>query len=138
MFVTSAKQKHHPSAIPLGNLYTQPDGEVMIGMVKPYTVWPNGPKGQAPYIVAYPHCRTSNDLCDANCEFGSDSVPIKVFGTQYTINVPIITNTKALKKNDEIVCHVSRKRSNSVMDAEHHPELKGKARGKGKRAKGKR
>ena len=66
----------------------------------------------------------------------SEPVSFKVCGTQYTINVPTITNTKALKKDDEIVCHSSRKRPNSEMDAEDDPEPKAKARGKGKRSKG--
>ena len=142
VFVTSAKQKHPASAISLGNLYTQPVGEVLIGVVKPYTVWPNDPLSVRGYIVAYPHCRTSKDLYGADCEFGFDSVPIKVFNTQYKINVPIITSTKALKKDDEIVCHASRKRPNEVTDAEGHPEvavqkMRGRGSGKGRRARGK-
>jgi hypothetical protein len=98
------------SSTKLGTLF-QHGGVAINGYVKSCLRYPqestvgSAQKAADVFIAAYWAVETTNDPSDANCQRDTKNVSIKVGATCYSVEVPIIVNTKELKEGDELTCY---------------------------------
>jgi hypothetical protein len=113
--VTIGSEKSMPksavaSSTKLGTLF-QHDGVAINGYVKSCLRYPqestvgSAQKAADVFIAAYWVVETTNDPSDANCKRDTKTVSIKVGATCYSVEVPIIVNTKELAAGDELTCY---------------------------------
>ena len=120
------KKNSPPEGAPVfRHLFKNKDGHEVYCLVRSDLKWPqNVPSGSARVesvqnIVAYWACIGKESTDDRKCNAVRDtkSITVKVGKTQYTLNCPIIVNTKPLEEGEQVV--LSKARSD---EQEEEPE----------------
>ena len=98
---------------------------------KSMTVWPkdgaDAMKAGGSFIVAFWNIEQVSDPQDANCTIVDNAIGCNVMQSKYQINIPLIKNTKPIKKGQELKCY---KQKEKVEPIEETPAKKPRTVGK--------
>ena len=96
--------------ISLGELYTSIDDKSMVGVVRPSNQFGKvsqkqdvQTKAKDTYLVAFWACADSESTSKANAAISFEDVTVKCNHEAVKVKVPVIKNTRALKKNEEVI-----------------------------------